>query len=322
MTNTSPACSSSSAPGGRPRASRIAWTVSGQSGQRRAMPVFGRGKSIMPASRSTADSGRLPQSALPKPQLMPSRIIAFSCVAGGVEQRRISSAVNSFGPCFGPVEAHRLLDGRLKPGPKRTGRSIRPARPRNLKTQRMHWMTLPEPVRPPLLRHLAVRRAAKSSGVEVGRPAALLPKRATQVASGQLVVLPGAGRQLARRRRALLGVEEAVGQVLDGHALGPRGACVRRAGRPSASRYFFRARRGRPTARSSASCRGSSCTSTPAGWGVSGKSGRAWSAWRVCRGRRDVECSADMATTSINRCWSLVRPIRSQRVGHFRSSQL
>lgn len=41
-------------------ASRIAWTVSAHRGRRRAMPVLGRGKSIMAASRSTADSGRRP----------------------------------------------------------------------------------------------------------------------------------------------------------------------------------------------------------------------------------------------------------------------
>src|SRR3954467_9817858 len=59
-------------------ASSSAAIVSGHKGQRRSTAVFGRGKSTQHVLKSIADSGSFPQSALPKPQLMPNRIMALS----------------------------------------------------------------------------------------------------------------------------------------------------------------------------------------------------------------------------------------------------
>jgi hypothetical protein len=69
-------------------------TVSGQRGHRRGMPVFGRAKSTQSLTKSTADSGSLPQSELPKSALMPSRIIAFSGTPAASIRVRSSSAWN------------------------------------------------------------------------------------------------------------------------------------------------------------------------------------------------------------------------------------
>ena len=66
---------------------------------------------MTPDSRSTADCGRRPQSALPKPPLTPSMTIAFIVGPAASSRRRISSSPNSFGP-FLARSMRRYLAGR------------------------------------------------------------------------------------------------------------------------------------------------------------------------------------------------------------------
>jgi hypothetical protein len=102
----------------------IASIVSGQTGQRRLRPVFGLGKMILPASRSTARMGSVPQSALPNPQFMPSRNIARKGKLAASIIRWISSAVNSLISWLTFSTRKFFLLGRLNPGPNCTGLSI------------------------------------------------------------------------------------------------------------------------------------------------------------------------------------------------------
>lgn len=99
---------------------------------------FGEDPSIIAASRSTADGGNSPQSAFPKPQLMPSRIMARGVGSAASIKRRISSAANNFGPCSARLRRSTFFDGSLNPGPKRTGRSISPVSRACLNRQRVY----------------------------------------------------------------------------------------------------------------------------------------------------------------------------------------
>ena len=72
---------------------------------------------MMPLSRSTADSGNTPQSALPMPQLMPNKIMARTGSEAASSSRRISTGVNNFGPLRARSNRSVFCEGRLNPCP-------------------------------------------------------------------------------------------------------------------------------------------------------------------------------------------------------------
>ncbi len=91
------------------RSPMTAWsaaTVSGQSQARRSMPVLGLPKVCQPSTRSSFSIVRLPQSALPKPTLIPSSIIAASCGEALLTNKHKSEALNSFLGC--PLRCFRM----------------------------------------------------------------------------------------------------------------------------------------------------------------------------------------------------------------------
>ena len=94
VTKTRSAFRSSFGSGRCSMAFRMASIVSGQSGQRRSIPVFGRGKFSQPLSRSKTHIVRAPQSVLPRPALMPSSTIARMWTSAASRMRRISAASN------------------------------------------------------------------------------------------------------------------------------------------------------------------------------------------------------------------------------------
>jgi hypothetical protein len=177
------------------------------------MPVFGRGKSMTPFSQSIAARGRVPQSAFPKPQLMPSRIWALTGTDAAASSLLISSAVNSLRPCRAFYRRRTFGEGRLKFCPYTTGSRINRLSAANLKDAADALDHAADGRRRPALRHvLALRREVL--GAQVLDQAGLAEPGNEQVAGG-LVIRPGAGQQFAAVHEGLLGVQECVGQLLD-----------------------------------------------------------------------------------------------------------
>src|SRR5262245_32777352 len=112
VTNTSPASLSSFGVGRLASASQIAATVSGHSGQRRAMPVFGLGKSIIAPSRSTAARGRLPQSLRIPGRLWRSPSRRGRLDAGREVSEKFFLPVKGHARADSPQDVARFVSGR------------------------------------------------------------------------------------------------------------------------------------------------------------------------------------------------------------------
>src|SRR5262249_35317866 len=84
----------------------------GEGAGRLARSAFNASKNL-----AGAHTRKCPQSTLPKPALMPNRIIARIDVPAFASRRRISAAVNSLGPFLARSMRRTLREGLLNPCP-------------------------------------------------------------------------------------------------------------------------------------------------------------------------------------------------------------
>ena len=124
-------------------ASSIAAAVSGQIGQRRSIPVFGRGYTAHPVSKSMADFGSVPTSVLPYAALIANKIIARRDMPAASRMSRSCAAANIRLPFLLRAFGRTDLLGRLKLVPYLTGFSISSASEANLNKIRTRWISLP-----------------------------------------------------------------------------------------------------------------------------------------------------------------------------------